>query len=175
MRTEYIQLKVLPGNNQDVMNGSHNAPTASQLRNSILSQGDKEITKVLLNHSRIKSPFHRSMSHMALSMNLLPSSNMKSLCLTEKLLLQFSKVDLWFRKVVLCLVHHQTDAKVVDFGCSLCFGLAEVKCPYTKFHVTPLESCSDPTFFMEKVSDTKCKLKRDHPYYAQVQAQLGIT
>ena len=46
------------------------------------------------------------------------------------------------------------DAKVVDFGCSLCFGLAEVKCPHTKFHVTPLEACSDPTFFMEKVSDT---------------------
>ena len=42
------------------------------------------------------------------------------------------------------------DAKVVDFGCSLSFGLAEVKCPYTKFHVTPLEACSDPTFFMEK-------------------------
>ena len=64
------------------------------------------------------------------------------------------------------------DAKVVDCGCSLCFGLAEVKCP---FHVTPLEACSDPAFFMEKVSDTECKLKRDHPYYAQVQGQLGIT
>ena len=56
------------------------------------------------------------------------------------------------------------DAKVVDFKCSLCFGLAEVKCPHTKFHVTPLEGCSDPTFFMGKVSDTECKLKRDHPY-----------
>ena len=40
------------------------------------------------------------------------------------------------------------DAKVVDFGCSLCFGLAEVKCPHTKFHVTPLEACSHPTFFI---------------------------
>ena len=67
------------------------------------------------------------------------------------------------------------DAKVVDFGCSLCFGLAEVKFPHTKFHVTPLEACSDPTCFMEKVSDTKCKLKRDHPYYAQAQGQLGVT
>ena len=28
---------------------------------------------------------------------------------------------------------------------------------------------------MEKVSDTECKLKRDHPYYAQVQGQLGFT
>ena len=29
------------------------------------------------------------------------------------------------------------DAKVVDFGCSVCSGLAEVKCPYNKFHATP--------------------------------------
>ena len=60
------------------------------------------------------------------------------------------------------------DAKIVDFGCSVCFGLAEVKCPHTKFHVTPLDACSDPTFFMEKTSENKCRLKRDHAYYAQV-------
>ena len=65
------------------------------------------------------------------------------------------------------------DAKVVDFGCSLCFGLAKVKCPPTKFHVTPLEAYSDPTFFMEKVSDTDCKLKRDHPYYAKSSRTIG--
>ena len=34
------------------------------------------------------------------------------------------------------------DAKVVDFGCLLCFGQAEVKCSHTIFHVTPLEACS---------------------------------
>ena len=60
------------------------------------------------------------------------------------------------------------DAKVIDFGCSVSFSLAEVKCPHTKFHMTPLEACSDPNFFMEKISDTKCRLKRDHAYYAQV-------
>ena len=32
-----------------------------------------------------------------------------------------------------------------------------------------------PSCFMEKVSDTECKLERDHPYYAQVQGQLGVT
>ena len=32
------------------------------------------------------------------------------------------------------------DAKIVDFGCSVCLGLAEVKCPKTKFHVTPLDA-----------------------------------
>lgn len=67
------------------------------------------------------------------------------------------------------------DAKVIDKGCTLCFGLGEVKCPYTKFHVTPLEACSDPKFFMEKVSDSNCRLKRDHEYYAQVQGQMGVT
>ena len=67
------------------------------------------------------------------------------------------------------------DAKVIDFGCSICFGLAEVKCPHTKFHVTPLEACSDPNFFMEKISDTQCRLKRDHAYYGQVQGQMGVT
>ena len=51
------------------------------------------------------------------------------------------------------------DAKVVDFGCCLCFGLAEVKCPHTKFNVTPLETCSDANFFMEKIRDTQCRLK----------------
>ena len=30
------------------------------------------------------------------------------------------------------------DARVVDFGCVDYFGIAEVKCPYTKYHVTPL-------------------------------------
>jgi len=107
MRTEYIQLKVLPGNKQDVMNGRHKAHTTSQLPNSSLSQDDKEITKVLLNHSCIQSPSHQSMQHMAKSMNLLSSSNMKSVCSTGKLLLQISKMDLWFQRVVLCLGHHQ--------------------------------------------------------------------
>ena len=59
------------------------------------------------------------------------------------------------------------DAKVIDFGCPICFGLAEVKCLRTKFHVTPLEACSDPNFFMEKVSDKQCRLKRDMPTMAR--------
>ena len=67
------------------------------------------------------------------------------------------------------------DAKVIDFGCSICFGLAKVKCPNTKFHVTPLEACSDPNFFMEKISDTQRGLKRDHAYYGQVQGQMDVT
>lgn len=59
------------------------------------------------------------------------------------------------------------DAKVIDKGCSICFGLAEVKCPYTKFNVTPLDACSDPDFFMEKVDDKHCRLKRDQDILIQ--------
>ena len=65
-------------------------------------------------------------------------------------------------------------ARIIDKGCSICFGLGEVKYPYTKFHVTPLDTCSDPNFFMEKVNDNECRLKRDHEYYTQVQGQMGV-
>lgn len=63
----------------------------------------------------------------------------------------------------------------VDYGWSICFGLGEVKCPHTKFHVTQLEACSDPNSFTEKISDTECRLKPNHPYYAQVQKQTGVS
>ena len=58
------------------------------------------------------------------------------------------------------------DARVVDFGCTDYFGIAEVKCPYTEHHVTPLDACTDTKFFMEKAGDIECKLKVNNPYYA---------
>ena len=66
------------------------------------------------------------------------------------------------------------DGRVVDFGCQNHFGLAEVKCPETKFQVTPLEACQDPSFFCEAVNG-HCKLKRNHAYYTQVQGQMGCS
>lgn len=66
------------------------------------------------------------------------------------------------------------DGKVIDPGCTKPFGLLEVKCPETKFLVTPLDACSDSSFCCENV-DGQCKLKITHPYYAQVQGQMGIT
>ena len=41
--------------------------------------------------------------------------------------------------------------------------------------MTPLDACSDPKFFMGKTRDAECKLKEDHPYYAQVQGQMAVT
>ena len=66
------------------------------------------------------------------------------------------------------------DGKVLDAGCSKPFGLLEVKCPETKFLVTPLDACSDASFCCENI-DGNCKLKVTHPYYAQLQGQMGIT
>jgi len=66
------------------------------------------------------------------------------------------------------------DAKVLDAGCSDPFGLSEVKCPETKFLVTPLDACSDSNFFLENI-DGQPKLKRNHKYYAQVQGLMGVT
>lgn len=67
------------------------------------------------------------------------------------------------------------DGKVIDPGCPDCFGLVEVKCPWTKANVTPIEACSDSKFFMEKTSEATCRLKVQHAYYAQVQGQMGVT
>ena len=61
--------------------------------------------------------------------------------------------------------------KVIDRGCSKPFGLVEVKFPYTKFHVSPLEACADVSFLAENVSG-KPRLKREHQYYFQIQGQL---
>jgi len=66
------------------------------------------------------------------------------------------------------------DAKIIDVGCEDCFGLAEVKCPWTKANVDPLDACSDTSFCMEKTGEKTC-LKQTSEYYAQVQGQMGIT
>ena len=45
-----------------------------------------------------------------------------------------------------------------------------MKCPETKFQVTPLEACQDPNFFCEAVNG-----QWNHAYYTQVQGQMGST
>ena len=59
-------------------------------------------------------------------------------------------------------------------SCEDNFGLGEVKCPYSKFNVSPLDACDDPRFFMEN-KDGKPVLKRGHVYYDQVQGLMGVT
>ena len=66
------------------------------------------------------------------------------------------------------------DAKVIDLSCKDTFGIGEVKCPSSKFNVTPFEACDDPGFFMEN-KDGKPSLKQGHFYYDQVQGLMGLT
>ena len=66
------------------------------------------------------------------------------------------------------------DGKVVDSVSQDQFGLAEVKCPSSKFDVTPEEACSDPSFCLELVNGSP-RLKRNHEYYDQIQGQMALT
>lgn len=59
------------------------------------------------------------------------------------------------------------DGLVIDNKCIKKCGLVEIKCPATKFLVSPLDACSDPGFFLEEVNG-KPTLKKTHNYYAQV-------
>ena len=57
-------------------------------------------------------------------------------------------------------------------SCSCCGeGVVEIKCPYTCKNVSPL---INPPSFLEVVNGAM-KLKTSHPYYAQVQGQMGVT
>lgn len=66
------------------------------------------------------------------------------------------------------------DGKVIDRGYSKPFGLVEVKCPSSKFLVSPLDARSDEHFFAEIVNGQP-RLKSEHEYYFQVQRQKGVT
>jgi hypothetical protein len=65
------------------------------------------------------------------------------------------------------IVHLNESFRVIDKGCEETFGLVEIKCPETKFRVTPLDACSDGAFCCENI-EGKQKLKKTHPYYFQV-------
>jgi len=69
------------------------------------------------------------------------------------------------------------DAWVIDPSCVHPYGIAEDKCPITKFNVTPLDASTDPKFYMhmEKCWENSCRLKENTEYYYQVQGQLGVT
>ena len=59
------------------------------------------------------------------------------------------------------------DAKIIDLSSKDSFGIGEVKCPSSKFNVTPLDVCDDPNFYMKK-KNGKASLKRGHVYVCYV-------
>ena len=65
------------------------------------------------------------------------------------------------------------DGKVIDFTLDEKFGLVEIKCPSSKFTVSPADACNDKNFFLE-MNDIP-KLKTCHEYYDQVQGQMALT
>lgn len=67
------------------------------------------------------------------------------------------------------------DSAVYDPEClsTTPYGFLEVKCPYSKRHMTPVEACSCQRFFATLV-DGQPRLRRTHMYYSQVQGQMAI-
>ena len=56
-------------------------------------------------------------------------------------------------------------------------GLVEIKCPHSLRHLTPGGgggACVNPSFYCQLVNG-KPELKKVHPYYYQVQGQMGLT
>ncbi|XP_062987498.1 uncharacterized protein LOC134402098 [Elgaria multicarinata webbii] len=62
--------------------------------------------------------------------------------------------------------------KEADTGKEL--GVLEVKCPYKHRDKTVTEACKDKAFCLEKEGNS-FSLKKTHPYYTQVQCQMGVT
>ena len=42
------------------------------------------------------------------------------------------------------------NAKITDLNCKHCFGLREVKCPFSKFNFTPLDACDRSNVFLRR-------------------------
>uniref|UniRef100_A0A6J0VF08 YqaJ viral recombinase domain-containing protein n=1 Tax=Pogona vitticeps TaxID=103695 RepID=A0A6J0VF08_9SAUR len=66
------------------------------------------------------------------------------------------------------------DGVVREAGTGKDLGLLEVKCPYKHREKTVTEACKDKTFCLEKTGDSYA-LKKTHPYYVQVQCQMGVS
>lgn len=68
------------------------------------------------------------------------------------------------------------DGRVTDHQAHPHYGLLEVKCPYTHRGVTPTDAAaSDDKFCLSINQKGKLFLRKTHPYYYQVQAQMAIT
>ncbi|XP_051874104.1 uncharacterized protein LOC127571607 [Pristis pectinata] len=62
------------------------------------------------------------------------------------------------------------DGVVVDKATKNVVGLLEVKCPYKHRNHTITKACEDRDFCLE----SRDKLKRNHPYFTQIQCQMAV-
>ena len=73
------------------------------------------------------------------------------------------------------------DGKVLESGCTLPFGLIEIKCPYSGASKSFDEKCAERDFYMKKDQNAEDEYRlvktrgRGKHYYQQVQGQLAIT
>lgn len=69
------------------------------------------------------------------------------------------------------------DAMVFDPSAAPRFGLAEVKCPYSAFRMgmSATEAAELEKGFCLEDRDGQLSLKRNHPYFWQVQGQMAVT
>ena len=66
------------------------------------------------------------------------------------------------------------DGAVYDPDCvSQPFGFLEIKCAYKYRELTPLQAAQQPDFW-SNLENGQIKLKENHPYYSQVQGQMGV-
>lgn len=135
---------------------------------------------------------HRKRNHAAFSSNLMYPKDIKSICTAHGVKYEGPAIHeyLCFMnstkkpiEVYKCgfivskkepILGCSPDGKVIDSGTTEPFGILEVKCPQTKFMVTPKGACSD-TNFCCTLSNGHCTLKENHTYYAHVQGQIAIT
>ena len=57
------------------------------------------------------------------------------------------------------------------------YGFLEIKCPYSQRDVTPMQACDSPGFCCSIISiqdKSSICLRKEHPYFSQVQGQMGI-
>ncbi|XP_077204323.1 uncharacterized protein LOC143842901 [Paroedura picta] len=66
------------------------------------------------------------------------------------------------------------DGIVREAGTGKKLAILEVKCPYKHRNKTVTDACKDKTFCLEKEGEAYT-LKKEHPYYTQVQCQMGVT
>uniref|UniRef100_UPI00398EC878 uncharacterized protein n=1 Tax=Pristiophorus japonicus TaxID=55135 RepID=UPI00398EC878 len=66
------------------------------------------------------------------------------------------------------------DGVVVDRATGDTVGLVEVKCPYKHRNHTINKACEDKTFCLER-AEGELQLKKNHPYFTQIQCQLAVT
>ena len=68
------------------------------------------------------------------------------------------------------------DGKIYDPLAHPCYGLLEIKCPFSKRADTLEQASADPTFYLEKIGESFfLKKGQSSGYYEQVQGQMAIT